>query len=166
MASIVKVIEVEAPVGQVFAYWKNFENFPHFMENVERIDIIGPEQTHWVAKGPFGLVAEWDAVTTTLEEDKKIAWRTQGGNIETHGAVLFQEVGTDATRVTVGIEFHTPGGAIGEAALRLIDDPEIRLAEDLQRFKEVVEARRLEFAVCATSAEGVPGGSDHTAGIN
>ena len=104
MASVVKTIVVNAPVSQVFNYWKNFENFPRFMENIESIQSIGPDETRWTAKGPLGTAVEWDAKTTAVELDKKIAWKSTGGQIETHGAVTFKELGDSKTEVTIGLE--------------------------------------------------------------
>ena len=31
MGTVVKEILVNAPISQVFSFWKNFENFPRFM---------------------------------------------------------------------------------------------------------------------------------------
>lgn len=152
MASVVKTILVNAPISQVFNYWKNFENFPRFMENIESIQTTGPDMTHWVAKGPLGIEAEWDAKTTYVEENKKIAWQSTGGNIETHGAVTFKESSANQTEVTVGLEYNPVGGALGEAAAKLFSDPEDKLEEDLARFKTVAESG--DFA--AVSGGNVP----------
>lgn len=165
MASVTKEIIVNAPISQVFTFWKNFENFPRFMENIESVQVIGPELTHWKMKGPLSTSVEWDAETLYMEENKKISWKSTGGTIETHGAVIFEEIDADRTRVTVGLEYTPPGGALGEAIAKLFNDPENQLEEDLLRFKKVVQAGEQEFASTATSASGVPGGSDHTAGV-
>ena len=140
MASVVKTITVNAPISQVFSYWKNFENFPRFMENIESIQTIGPDETKWKAKGPLGTNVEWDAKTTYIEENKKIAWQSTGGQIETHGAVTFKENAQSATEVTVGLEYNPLGGALGEAVAKLFSDPEAKLEEDLNRFKQVAES--------------------------
>jgi uncharacterized membrane protein len=158
MASITKEIIVNAPVSQVFTFWKNFENFPRFMENIESIHVTGPELTHWKMKGPLGTSVEWDAKTLYMEENKKISWQsTEGGTIETHGAVLFDEIDAERTRVTVGLEYTAPGGALGEAVAKLFNDPENQLEEDLMRFKKVVQEGQGEFASSADPT------ADHTA---
>lgn len=139
MASVVKTINVNAPVAQVFNYWKNFENFPRFMEHIESVQVTGPDTTHWKAKGPLGVDAEWDAKTLYVEQNKKISWQSTGGNVETHGAVTFRENGPDATEVTVGLEYHPVGGVLGETVAKLFADPEAKLEEDLLRFKQMAE---------------------------
>ena len=37
MGSAAQYFEVEAPVEQVYAYWRDFSNFPAFMPDVDRI---------------------------------------------------------------------------------------------------------------------------------
>jgi uncharacterized membrane protein len=140
MGSVIKSVVVNAPVEQVFTFWKNFENFPRFMENVESIQVIGQDLTHWKVKGPLGNSAEWDAKTISVVENQKIAWQSIEGNIETHGAVTFEEAGTGQTKVTVGLEYKPPGGALGEAVAKMFADPEDQLEEDLNRFKQVAES--------------------------
>jgi uncharacterized membrane protein len=162
MGSVVKSVIVNAPIGKVFAFWKNFENFPQFMENIESIRIQGPDMTHWKAKGPLGTAIEWDAKTTYVEENKKIAWQSTGGQIETHGAVTFEPAGDDQTKVTVGLEYNPAGGALGEAVARLFSDPEDKLEEDLHRFKQVAETGDLASMSGPTGAGGEKN-ADHTA---
>jgi uncharacterized membrane protein len=139
MGTVVKEIIVNAPVSKVFSYWKNFENFPHFMNNLESVQVTGPNTSHWKAKGPLGTHAEWDAQTLTVEDNHKISWKSNGGNVETHGAVTFHEEGADQTRVVVGIEYAPPAGAVGEAVTKIFADPDSQVAEDLERFKTIAE---------------------------
>ncbi|TCJ19832.1 hypothetical protein E0L93_02430 [Rubrobacter taiwanensis] len=57
-------VEIEAPVEKVYDYWKNLENLPQFMSNVEEVRVTGENTTHWRVKGPFGKTVEWEARTT------------------------------------------------------------------------------------------------------
>jgi uncharacterized membrane protein len=70
-------IEVEAPVQQVYEYWKTLENLPHFMTNVEEVRSTGPDTTHWRVKGPLGASLEFDARTTQDETNEAIGWNTE-----------------------------------------------------------------------------------------
>lgn len=162
MANVTKEIIVNAPIDKVFAYWKNFENFPKFMENIESISVIGPELTHWKMKGPLGVSVEWDAKTLYMEEDKKISWQSTEGTIETHGAAVFKSLDEGRTEITVGLEYKAPLGVLGETVAKLINNPEKQLEEDLMRFKKVVQEGKDEFASGATPATG-GGEADHTA---
>ena len=162
MAAVTHNIIVNAPISEVFEFWKNFENFPRFMHNIESIQVVGPEMTHWKMKGPLGVPIEWDAKTTAIIENEKISWQSTGGVIENHGSVVFERVDESSTRVTVGLEYKAPGGAIGEAVAKLTNDPDAQLKEDLLRFKTVVQEGNDNLKSGATSADGSRG-ADHTA---
>ncbi|RYG62856.1 SRPBCC family protein [bacterium] len=164
MASVTKEIIVNAPVSKVFEIWKDFENFPRFMENIESIDVTGPNTTHWKMKGPLSTSVEWDAETLTIQENEKISWKSTGGTIETHGAVLFESIEIDRTRVTVGLEYNPPGGALGEAVAKLFNDPETQLEEDLMRFKKVAQGDSEDVVTTASSSGAIVDGVDHTGG--
>jgi uncharacterized membrane protein len=163
MGSVVKSVVVNAPVEQVFNFWRNFENFPRFMDNIESIRVTGEDLSHWTAKGPLGTNVEWDAKTTSVQENKKIAWQSVDGTIETHGAVTFEEVGANQTKVTVGLEYNPPAGALGEAVARLFSNPEHQLEEDLNRFKAVAESG--EFAAMAQETSPAVGSGSYTSSV-
>ena len=105
MANVVKEVLVNAPIERVYEFWRNFENFPRFMDNIESIESTGPDLSHWKMKGPLGKTIEWDAKTTSAQENKKIAWQSVRGDIETHGAVTFESQG-EQTKVTVGLGIY------------------------------------------------------------
>ncbi len=58
-------IVLQAPVGEIFAYWSNFENFPNLMpnlmQNIEEVRTTGEDTSHWRVKGPLGKSVEFDA---------------------------------------------------------------------------------------------------------
>jgi uncharacterized membrane protein len=55
------------------------------MTNVEDVRSTGPGMTHWVIKGPLGVKMEFDAQTTTEEENSALAWNSLDGNVQTSG---------------------------------------------------------------------------------
>lgn len=136
-------IRVNAPVETVYQLWRNFENFPRFMEHVEEVRAVGgnDRMTHWKIKGPLGTSVEFDAEMTQDIPNKQIGWNSRGGSMESSGVVTFREI-DDVTEVHVLMQWYdTPGGAVGEAASRMFQDPEKMLEEDLQRFKDIAEGR-------------------------
>jgi uncharacterized membrane protein len=138
-----KSIRVNAPALKVYEYWRNFENFPSFMEHVDEVRAIGgnDRMSHWKIKGPLSKVVEFDAEMTQDEPGKQIGWNSRGGSMETSGVVTFTDV-ADGTEVHVLMQWYdTPGGAIGEAVSRMFQDPEKMLEEDLLRFKDIAEGR-------------------------
>jgi uncharacterized membrane protein len=135
-------IEVEAPVQEVYEYWRNLENLPQFMTNVEEVRSTGPDTTHWRVKGPLGTSLEFDARITQDEPNEAIGWNTENGEVETSGQVRFREVTPNRTRVEVQMNYwDPPGGKAGEVASRLVANPKIMVQQDLQNFKEIIEGK-------------------------
>ena len=135
-------IEVEAPVAQVYEYWRNLENLPSFMKNIEEVRATGPDTTHWVVKGPLGYRAEFDARTTQNEPNQAIGWNTVDGDVQTSGQVRFQELGPNQTRLEVTMKYaDPPAGKLGEAASRITSGPKAILEQDLRNFRDIMEGK-------------------------
>jgi uncharacterized membrane protein len=132
-----KSITVNKNVSDVYSLWQDFENFPQFMKNIRSVEKTGDQTSHWVADGPMGKKVEWDAVTTTLEPNKRIAWRSTEGDLDTEGQVMFNAVSPERTEVSVMMSYD----AMGEKIAKLIENPEGQVEEDLQNFKRFAEGR-------------------------
>jgi uncharacterized membrane protein len=133
-------IEVEAPVQRVYEYWRNLENLPQFMANVEEVRSTGPDTTHWVVKGPLGAKVEFDARTTQDEPNSAIGWNSVDGVVQTSGQVRFQEAGEARTRIEVQMNYaDPPGGKVGEMASRVVANPKVMMEQDLRNFKDIIE---------------------------
>lgn len=140
MATVRKSIDVDAPVHRVYQLWTDFESFPGFMRHVQEVSRTGERTTHWKVEAPLGRFVEWDAETTVLEENRKVAWRATG-DVGTSGEVRFQPHGGERTTVEVDMEYHPPGGKLGEVAARIFENPARDVEKDLQRFKDLAEGR-------------------------
>ncbi len=135
-------IEVEAPVAKVYEYWRNLENLPSFMKNIEEVRSTGPDTTHWVVKGPLGYRAEFDARTTQDEQNSAIGWNTVDGDVQTSGQVRFQEVTPNRTKLEVQMKYaDPPGGKAGEAVSRLTSGPKAIMEQDLRNFRDIIEGK-------------------------
>ena len=135
-------VVVEAPVSRVYDYWRDLENLPNFMTNIEEVRTTGPRTTHWRIKGPLGAKMEFDAQTTQEEENSALAWNSVDGNVETSGQVRFQELGPERTRVEVTLNYaDPPGGKIGEIGSKIVANPQVMVDQDLYNFKEIIEGR-------------------------
>jgi uncharacterized membrane protein len=135
-------VVVEAPVSRVYDYWRNLENLPSFMTNVEDVRATGPGMTHWRIKGPLGTKMEFDAQTTQEEENRALGWNSVDGNVDTSGQVRFQELGPERTRVEVTLNYaDPPGGKIGEVGSKIVANPQVMVDQDLYNFKEIIEGR-------------------------
>jgi uncharacterized membrane protein len=143
MSKVEHEIRVQAPADTVYQVWRNFENFPNFMSNIDEVRESGDGRSHWTAKGPLGASAEWDAEIIADDPGRAIAWRsidTPDSNVRTQGAVRFEEEG-DATRLFVTMSYDAPARGLGELAAKLFSNPDKQVEEDLNRFKMMIEGQ-------------------------
>jgi uncharacterized membrane protein len=125
----------------VYRYWRDFENLPHFMSHLKTVRTTGDRRTHWVAQGPGGATVSWDAETTE-DLPNRISWRALPGSEAMHsGTVEFQPAtGARGTRVRVHMDFGNALQAAGFAFASLIGkNPEQMVNKDLRRLKQVME---------------------------
>jgi uncharacterized membrane protein len=133
-------IVVLGSVSDIYSLWADFTNFPRFMHYIKSVTMIDDRTSHWVMKGPLGTDIEWDAVTTRMEPNQRIAWNSKDNSaVTTSGQVTFRPMGTNETEVTVTLQYDPPAGAAGQAMASLFANPEKRVRDDLEHFKEYVE---------------------------
>jgi uncharacterized membrane protein len=133
-------VTIDRPLSELYRFWRNFENLPTFMQHLELVAMREEGISHWVAKGPAGMLVEWDARIINEVQDKVIGWQSlEGSTISTAGSVHFDET-PQGTRVRVRLQYHPPGGKLGAAVARLLgEDPDQMIREDLRRFKQLME---------------------------
>jgi uncharacterized membrane protein len=139
-----KTIRIAAPVSEVYAYWRNLENFPQWMSHVREVRYIGGDRYHWTVEGPAGVPVEWDAELLNVVENREMTWRSvEGSTVHNTGRVRFEEDG-DGTRVHVLIKYDPPGGLIGHAVAKVFGtDPKSEMDDDLAKLKSLVETGQL-----------------------
>ncbi|MEU1607243.1 SRPBCC family protein [Micromonospora matsumotoense] len=151
-------IDVGVPVSTAYNQWTQFEEFPHFMAGVEEVRQLDDRRLHWVAR-IAGVRREWDATVLEQVPDEKVAWAATDG-VTNAGAVYFQRIDADRTRVLLCLEYE-PDGLVEKAADRL--HVVARQAEaDLERFRSYLEARGTESgawrgSIGAGRGVGTPG---------
>lgn len=132
-------IDVDVPVRVAYDQWTQFESFPHFMEGVESVVQVDDRTLDWTAS-IAGQRREWRAVITDQTPDVRVAWKSVDGT-ENAGAVMFDTIGPESTKITLRIDADPEGPVetVG-AALGFL---ERRVEGDLERFKEFIESRRV-----------------------
>jgi len=135
-----KTIHIAAPIEKVFAFWRDYSNFPRFMTHVREIRDKGDGYSHWLVDGPAGVPIEWDAVITKLVPDNTLAWKTVGESpIDHAGIVKFTRSG-DSTIVRIEFFYNPPAGFAGHSISELLGfDPKRKMSEDLGRLKTQLE---------------------------
>ncbi|HKT60704.1 MAG TPA: SRPBCC family protein [Gemmatimonadales bacterium] len=136
-----RTVFIARSAGDLYRFWRQFDTLPRFMENLESVTVVDPRRSHWVAKGPLGARVEWDAEVHNEIPNELIAWRSlPGSEVDQAGSVHFTPTG-NGTEVRVVLRYAAPAGKVGDAVARLLgDDPSGQIADDLRRFKQVMEA--------------------------
>ena len=137
-----KSVTINAPPEQLFAFWRNFENLPRFMQNLESVTQHDDKRSHWVAKGPAGSNVEWEAEIINEIPNELIGWRSvEGSQIDNAGSVHFTRAfGGRGTEVRVVLRYDPPAGKIGARVSKILgEDPALNVQEDLRRLKMLVE---------------------------
>ncbi|HET6674363.1 MAG TPA: SRPBCC family protein [Nitrospiraceae bacterium] len=154
-SEVVRSITINRPVGELFAFWRDFRNLPTVMSHLETVEVVSEKRSHWKAKAPAGAFVEWDAEIVNEKKDALIAWQScEGSSIANWGAVRFNPApGNRGTEVTVELEYEPIGGATGVALAKLFgEEPSQQIEEDLRRFKQVMETG--EFPTTAGQPRG------------
>lgn len=137
METVEKHVDIDVPVRTAYNQWTQFEEFPRFMEGVESVRQLDDTRLHWVAN-VGGERKEWDARITEQIPDRHIAWRSEGGEY-TSGAVSFQPLASNRTRVTVQLNYEPEG--VTEKLGDMLGFVSRRVEGDLERFKGFIETR-------------------------
>jgi uncharacterized membrane protein len=135
-------ITVARPVGEVYGFWRNFENLPRFMSHLETVEVLDERQSHWTAIGPAGMKLEWDAEMVEDRPNELISWRSlPGGHVDTAGYVRFRPApGNRGTEIVVEMRYDPPGGVLGASIAKLFGESgQEVVTRDLQAFKNVLE---------------------------
>lgn len=151
-----RTITVIAPPEQLYRFWRDFTNLPRFMSRLDSVQATGERRrSHWRARGPGGMVVEWDAEVVDDRPNELIAWRSlPGARVDHAGTVRFTPAPRGrGTEVAVEMAYTPPGGTLGATVSRLLGQaPEQQLQEDLRRFKQLMEAGEVMVST------GVPAG--------
>lgn len=144
-----QVVTVNRNIHDVYAFWKDFENFPRFMRHLDSVQRLDERRSRWRAKAPAGLKVEWEAEMLEDRADEWIAWRSlPGSRVENSGSVRFSAApGARGTEVRVQLQYTPPGGALGRGLAWLFgEEPEIQVKDDLRRFKQLMETGEIPIS--------------------
>ena len=134
---------IQKPAEELYRFWRNFENLPRFMDNLESVRVLDNQRSHWTVKAPAGRTVEWDAQIINEQANELIAWRSlEGADVDNAGSVRFLPgPGGRGTEVRVVIDYIPPAGRVGFAVAKLFGrEPRQQVEEDLRRFQQLMEA--------------------------
>lgn len=137
MSQIVETIDVDVPIRTAYDQWTQFEEFPLFMDAVEKVEQLDDTHIAWTVK-IRGIEKRWEAEITEQTPDQRIAWKAVEG-AKNAGVVTFHHLADECTRVTLQLDVEPDGPveSIGDA-LGFV----ARQAKgDMGRFKTFIESR-------------------------
>ncbi len=136
-----KHVIIHAPLQRVFNFFKQYEQFPHFMRNVFDVRAVDEERIRFIVRGPMGTHVSWHAEEIVCEENDVIRWRSSDGSLVPQaGKLEFQPEDKDTTRVTLQMTYNPPLGIFGHTVARMLRcDPKTLFDEDFARAKTYLE---------------------------
>ncbi|MEK6283764.1 MAG: SRPBCC family protein [Acidobacteriota bacterium] len=152
---IEKSITINRSPAELYKFWRDFENLPRFMENLESVTKLDEQRSHWVATGPGGKQIEWDAEIYNEKEGELIAWRSLAGSDITNAGSVHFEPAPDGrgTYLKVTLNYNPPGGKAAALFAKLFGQEPGQLVEhNLKRLKQLIETGEIP------TTEGQPSG--------
>ena len=150
LALVGRSVTIRKERQELFDYFRDFQNLPSFMENLDRVENRGDGHNVWVIRAPAGRTVDVETRISSEEDGHHIAWQSvEGSDIATSGRVTFEDApGDRGTRVGLDMAYDPPGGIVGRGIAKLfLREPDIQARHDLKRFKMLMETGEI-----ATSA--------------
>jgi len=138
---VVRTVTIHRAPSELYAFWRNFENLPHFLEHVDSVQVHGSRST-WRAHTTLGIVLEWEAEISEDRPSESISWHSlPGSSVHNRGSVRFLPApGGRGTELTVVLEYALPGGKYAAAMSKLFGaEPGQQISADLRRLKQILE---------------------------
>lgn len=133
-------IAVARPAGELYAFWRCLETLPQFMQHVEEVTALTDSRSRWRVRAPVGSRATWEAEIINDIPGQLIGWRSLPGSAIHHAGSVHFDRRNGFTEVRVVLEYAPPARFVGSSIARILgEEPQRQIAEDLQRFKAIVE---------------------------
>lgn len=133
---------INKPLSEVYAFWRNLENLPKFMNHLESVTSVNHTISEWKAKGPAGIgKLTWKAEIIKDEKEKLLSWHSlPDASIENTGKIVFKPKGK-ATELDITISYRAPLGIAGESAAKLLNPFfEKMVKDDILNLKTYLES--------------------------
>jgi uncharacterized membrane protein len=113
---------INKPISEVYAFWRNLENLPKFMNHLESVKTISETKSEWTAKGPGGIAKlTWNAEIIKDQKEKLLSWQSLAdASVKNFGKVIFKANGKN-TEIDITISYRAPLGLAGQGAAKLLN---------------------------------------------
>ncbi|MEP6492194.1 MAG: SRPBCC family protein [bacterium] len=135
-------LEINRSVVDVFAFFKDFENFPKVIGALHSVTDYQDGRSHWTAYSPSGHVVEWDATVTKYVPNSVIGWESVArSKVESRGIVRFVVLSPTRTSVAIDVTYRPAKTTFGDALRALTTQSlTIRLHRDLEHIRFYLES--------------------------
>jgi uncharacterized membrane protein len=144
-----RTVSINRPREELYEFWRDFRNFPLFMENIEDVEVSDGGRSHWTVRGPANSDLDWDSQIVEDVPGELIEWRSvEGAQVKNSGRVEFRDASNGrGTVVTVTLTYDPPAGALGKVFAKVFRrEPRIQARQELRRFKQLMETGELPTA--------------------
>ncbi|MEX2533447.1 MAG: SRPBCC family protein [Nitriliruptoraceae bacterium] len=137
MSTVEQSINVNVPVRAAYNQWTQFERFPEFMKDVERIEQLNDTMVRWHVS-MAGVKRTFDTKITEQIPDQRVAWTTlPDAETKQAGVVTFHHIDDNQTRIMLQMDIEP------NDAMEKIGDTfgliESGIKRDLEHFKAFIE---------------------------
>jgi uncharacterized membrane protein len=142
LIKVKKTILINRSPDELYRDWRDFQNLPRFMKNLESVEVTTDSRSRWTVKGPADKKIHWDAEIVEDNPGKCLAWRSlESADVDNSGSVRFEPAtGGRGTLVSVEMRYSAPAGVLGTTVAKLFGRaPDQEVEEDLRRFKQMME---------------------------
>ena len=146
--SFKSVVDIERPVADVFAFFKNFENFARLTTSIRSVIDYENGRSRWEVITPAGRTLTWNAVVTKYVPNSVIAWESVPQSpVETTGLVRFTPIRAGWTRLEVTFTYRPTRTDLSDAVHSLLGPPAARrLQADLDNARVYIESLPVDAA--------------------
>ena len=152
-----RTVTIGKPAQELYDFWRKFERFPEFMDNVREIRRIDDTRSEWLIEAPAGATV---SVKTRIVEDtpgKTIAWVSEPDSQIAHeGRVEFADAPPGrGTYVRLLLRYTPPAGEIGRLIAKVLQrEPNVQARRDLRRFKQLMETGEVPVNASPSGRKG------------
>ncbi|MBC7690530.1 MAG: SRPBCC family protein [Methylotenera sp.] len=138
-----RTIILNSSIDGAFSFLRDFSNYPKFMSHISEVRLNDRGGLRWTAKGVGHASVHWDTFVVGLLENQLISWKSAtGAVVQSTGSFQLSQISDGRTRIQVQLSYAPPGGALGYATVHFLGfDPRLRMDEDLQILKKLIEQK-------------------------
>jgi uncharacterized membrane protein len=140
-AVVGRTVTIARPRQEIWDFWRNVDNIPRFMENVQSVREENGRLI-WTVPGPRDRAIEFPTEIVDERPGEHIAWRsTEDAPVDMQGKVRFRDAPPGrGTEVESIIAYRPRGGELGRWIASFFQkEPAIIARRELKRLKMLME---------------------------